>query len=384
MRFSPSSGGGDTSIDDDVEEVLPPTTRPPINDEPELESPGDDEDVAAYDPITGLPLDGAIEEGNDGDRRPPSGVTDEELFEEIEQEMEAEEQAEELGGGGRFRVVKRDGSPLAHLRIGLAGAKGLGRRARTDNEVDAIEMSIAPPGEEAAGDYLTPVVTSDIHRPSSQFGNGGRPAQLNKVATYDGPIMYAVPRTGYYCVGVVPVTLVESSRRAIAPSASHAEYSGSILFRSTFEGELPAAEYPKVGFYLFLSTVYAAVAIGWGLLCFRFVRELLPMQYYISGTMAFLVVEMLANYGYYRYLNKHGGGSGSMAFLFVGKSASGGERANQELMPRSSGDSERRPEFHLLLPTAHCLDGIVGRHTDAWTRYESRQVAHGRALCLWR
>jgi hypothetical protein len=31
-------------------------------------------------------------------------------------------------------------------------------------------------------------------------------------------------------------------------------------------------------------------------------------------------MEMLANFAYYRYINKNGGGSGSMAFLFVGAS----------------------------------------------------------------
>jgi hypothetical protein len=41
------------------------------------------------------------------------------------------------------------------------------------------------------------------------------------------------------------------------------------------------------------------------------------MQYYISGTIVFLVIEMLANFAYYRYINKHGGGAGSLAFLFV-------------------------------------------------------------------
>jgi hypothetical protein len=42
-----------------------------------------------------------------------------------------------------------------------------------------------------------------------------------------------------------------------------------------------------------------------------------PMQYYISGTIIFLLIEMLAQFAYYRYLNKHGGGASSLAFLFV-------------------------------------------------------------------
>jgi hypothetical protein len=43
------------------------------------------------------------------------------------------------------------------------------------------------------------------------------------------------------------------------------------------------------------------------------------MQLYITGTIAFLVVEMIANFAYYRYINKHGGSAGSLAFLFVGE-----------------------------------------------------------------
>lgn len=42
-----------------------------------------------------------------------------------------------------------------------------------------------------------------------------------------------------------------------------------------------------------------------------------PMQYYISGTIVFLIIEMLAQFAYYRYINKHGGGTATLAFLFV-------------------------------------------------------------------
>jgi hypothetical protein len=42
-----------------------------------------------------------------------------------------------------------------------------------------------------------------------------------------------------------------------------------------------------------------------------------PMQYYISGTIAFLIIEMTAQFAYYRYINKHGGGTSSLIFLFV-------------------------------------------------------------------
>jgi hypothetical protein len=72
------------------------------------------------------------------------------------------------------------------------------------------------------------------------------------------------------CIGVVPVTLV-NSRRSIpgtivkkrspppasgspsttrsleARQATHAEYAGMLVFRNQFDGELPAVEYPKIG-----------------------------------------------------------------------------------------------------------------------------------------
>ncbi|RSH94248.1 hypothetical protein EHS25_004051 [Saitozyma podzolica] len=147
-------------------------------------------------------------------------------------------------------------------------------------------------------------------RQGSSSGSGDVP-------TYSTPITYAVKKTGYYCVGIVPVTLVNSRSDIAERQATHAEYSGVVLFRNVFDGELPAVEYPKINFYMALSITYFLIGCLWAFLCVRHFRELLPMQYYISGTIVFLVIEMLANFAYYRYINKHGGGAGSLAFLFV-------------------------------------------------------------------
>jgi hypothetical protein len=50
------------------------------------------------------------------------------------------------------------------------------------------------------------------------------------------------------------VTLINSKKRSLERSdmlpreeTTHASYSGSVLFKNTFEGQLPAAEYPKIG-----------------------------------------------------------------------------------------------------------------------------------------
>ena len=68
-----------------------------------------------------------------------------------------------------------------------------------------------------------------------------------------------------------------------------------------------------------MSIVYAAVGLGWGFLCFKHRSELLQLQYYISGMIAFLVIENLGSFAYYRYINKHGGGTASFIFLIIGE-----------------------------------------------------------------
>lgn len=74
---------------------------------------------------------------------------------------------------------------------------------------------------------------------------------VSKIPIYTSSIEYRVPKTGYYCVGVVPVTTVNGRRSSgklqIRQDPTHASYSGSVLFRNEFEGELPAADYPKIG-----------------------------------------------------------------------------------------------------------------------------------------
>lgn len=90
---------------------------------------------------------------------------------------------------------------------------------------------------------------------------GGTAQIEGKVKTYTKPIHYKVPSTGYYCVGVVPVTLVKGDkaeqheRRAVQheddvldPRAENqrGSYHGVVTFRNQFQGELPAAEYPKI------------------------------------------------------------------------------------------------------------------------------------------
>ncbi|KAI0361441.1 hypothetical protein OH77DRAFT_1417699, partial [Trametes cingulata] len=136
---------------------------------------------------------------------------------------------------------------------------------------------------------------------------------------YKDPIQYTVRKTGYYCVAIVPITVLPSGSPEDTSTdvPYHPIYTGTVLFRNTFDGKLPASDYPKVNFYFAMFLVYSALAIGWGWLCYQNVQDLLPIQYYLSGLFGFLIIEMLANWAYYRYLNAHGEGVTSTVFLIV-------------------------------------------------------------------
>ncbi|KAJ3966513.1 lung seven transmembrane receptor-domain-containing protein [Lentinula raphanica] len=131
------------------------------------------------------------------------------------------------------------------------------------------------------------------------------------IYTYTDPIQYLVRKTGYYCVAIVPVT-VQSNMEDL-----HPHYDGLVFFRNKFDGKLPATDYPKVNFYFVMFIVYAIIAAYWGWLCYRHLQDLLPLQYYLSGLVGLLVIEMVANWGYHRYVNAHGRGTASTAFLIV-------------------------------------------------------------------
>ncbi|KAI0962052.1 hypothetical protein AcV7_000979 [Taiwanofungus camphoratus] len=139
------------------------------------------------------------------------------------------------------------------------------------------------------------------------------------VLSYRQPIQYNVRKTGYYCVVMVPVTVMQNSpRQAPTDVPYHPTYSGSVFFRNTFDGKLSAADYPKVNFYFAMFIVYTVLACGWAWLCYTNLQDLLPVQYYSSGLLGFVIIQMVANWAYYRYLNAHGKGGASTVFLIVG------------------------------------------------------------------
>ncbi len=53
---------------------------------------------------------------------------------------------------------------------------------------------------------------------------------------YTKPIHYHISKTGYYCVGAIPVTAL----------STHATFTGKVHYHNEFKGELSAADYPKI------------------------------------------------------------------------------------------------------------------------------------------
>ncbi|KAG6862135.1 hypothetical protein C0995_004217 [Termitomyces sp. Mi166 len=173
-----------------------------------------------------------------------------------------------------------------------------------------------------ASNYTSPWLRRDL--PSEQNSLLRRQAEYPDLYSYTMPIHYPVRKTGYYCVGkcsslcsVVPVTVNPYSTRAATDVPYHPSYTGRVLFQNTFNGKLPASDYPKVTFYFVMTLVYAIFAAAWGWLCYQHQYELLPIQYYLSGLVGLVLIEMVANWGYYRYLNLHGRGTAATVFLIV-------------------------------------------------------------------
>ncbi|KAJ2914289.1 hypothetical protein MD484_g6138, partial [Candolleomyces efflorescens] len=136
---------------------------------------------------------------------------------------------------------------------------------------------------------------------------------------YNGPIHYPVANDGFYCVAIVPITgeHAKPSRRATTDVPYHPSYHGNILFNNIFQGHLAASDYPKVTFYFSMFLCYVVFGIVWAWLSYRHLQDLHTLQYYIAGLIGLLIIEMLATWVYYRYLNAHGPGTASTIFLIV-------------------------------------------------------------------
>ena len=137
-------------------------------------------------------------------------------------------------------------------------------------------------GEDQLGQFITSSAndtTSSIYTRAVSFSSS---STLAPGATA-GPFRYDVPRTGYYCVGLVPLqtdTLAGESAGTVTEAVDDGTvvYSGVVTFENSFIGHLPAADYPKTWFYLLLAGMYLVFGAVWGFLCWKHRGDILPIQ----------------------------------------------------------------------------------------------------------
>ncbi|KAK1219968.1 hypothetical protein PQX77_017283 [Marasmius sp. AFHP31] len=65
--------------------------------------------------------------------------------------------------------------------------------------------------------------------------------------------------------------------------------------------------------------VYGIIAAIPGWLRYKYLQDILPLQCYLSESVGLFVIEMVATWGYDRYLYAHGRSTASTVFLIVGK-----------------------------------------------------------------
>ncbi|MBW0516464.1 hypothetical protein O181_056179 [Austropuccinia psidii MF-1] len=186
--------------------------------------------------------------------------------------------------------------------------------------LDAISKSLC--SHDKLGEFIISTLPSNVKRESLSIwtqsiklqpkprldDTTGKPGEMAV-----GPFRYNVTKTGYYCVGAVPLTLGLPTMS----NSSFSSYTGVVAFENVFKGNLPAGEYPKVAFYAFITLVYLFLGILWGINCHRHRAEILPVQHYISASIVFLVIELATVSGYYKYVNDFGDPTTTNALLVL-------------------------------------------------------------------
>lgn len=120
-------------------------------------------------------------------------------------------------------------------------------------------------------------------------------------------------------------------------------------------------------FYFALFIIYLVLGLGWLYLSYRHRRDLLPIQNYITGTIIFLVLEMLTVWRYYKYLNDvgHPGVAGALLVLVAILNAARNSLSFFMLLITSMGYGVVRPSLGAvmlkvrLLAIVHFAFGVL-------------------------
>ncbi|GAA5927692.1 uncharacterized protein JCM15063_005970 [Sporobolomyces koalae] len=161
------------------------------------------------------------------------------------------------------------------------------------------------------GNFVTmPGSNSTIWSTSVRFDPvPSAPLGDEQAARGTGPYRYEVPKTGYYCVGTVPVSLQQARYNS--------SYAGVVDFENVYGGHLSGSEYPKIPFFKYLSFAYLALTLVWTVFAWLNRRDLLPLQNYVSLLLVFVLAEHFLTFRYEVYLNEVGHPGVAGAYLIL-------------------------------------------------------------------
>ncbi|WFD42268.1 hypothetical protein MPSI1_000909 [Malassezia psittaci] len=133
--------------------------------------------------------------------------------------------------------------------------------------------------------------TYTIEQQTFDFG-----ANLNQSVA----LHYNVTVDGYYCVGATAVTVGMNTTESLSST-----FQGRVDFHNIFDGNLPAAEHPKLLFYALMTLAYIVLGAAWISLSAMHRDQIVTVQHFISVMIVFLVIEMACEWLFYLYFNRH-------------------------------------------------------------------------------
>ncbi|KAJ3319705.1 hypothetical protein HDV06_006121 [Boothiomyces sp. JEL0866] len=107
-------------------------------------------------------------------------------------------------------------------------------------------------------------------------------------------LKYPIQQTDFYCLYMSSNTLEDNQ-----------DYVVDFTIVNPY-GFLPAIYYPALPFFAIMSGFYTFIGACWMYVSFRYWKDLLLIQHYVSLVIAFLIVEMAFNYSFFSDYNSNG------------------------------------------------------------------------------
>ncbi|KAL5034175.1 hypothetical protein RTP6_002039 [Batrachochytrium dendrobatidis] len=162
--------------------------------------------------------------------------------------------------------------------------------ATTTTNTTVTSQTTVPTSSVVSGSTTIPTLSTSLPAASPSPTIPAPPVYIINSTT---DIVYNVAESGMYCV----LMLTEQKKDQ--------DYYLSVVMNGPY-GLLPGMFYPAWIFYGVISMAYLILGIVWMSLSFKYWKDILPIQHFVSGVIAFLIIEMAFNFGMYDNYNNTG------------------------------------------------------------------------------